>query len=207
MEKKTSNLDLADFSEQDLPAVTKGIEEPVEKPHVEVSYDLTGDEVRAGLKRFQKSYGRTRNIVYTVLCGFIIAVNLFDMIFRGNTSAFCYLFIGVSLAIIFIIWNAPKRHREQIAKAMEQEHLTFTMCIYEDCIFIRESEGGFRIRFDDASNQVIEMPQQFVVCVGKERIYILPKRCIQKEQEEKILENFSHLGERFVREAKESQAV
>lgn len=198
--KITSNLDVAEFSEKDLPPTQKGSDENQDLPHREFKYNLTGEDVREGLKRFQKQYGKTRKIVYTALCGVIIVINLIDMIFNQNLNPLSYLFVGVAIAVLFVVWNNPKMHRNKIAKAVESDDINFTMCIYDEHVFIREQDGGLKIKYDDEKNRFFETKERFIICNGKERIYILPKRCITDNDISFIRSKFEILEERFVKE-------
>lgn len=197
--KTTSNLDMENYDEREFPPVLRGHEQEKEQEDcMQIRYNLTADEVRKGLKRFQRANSRKKNIVYTLCCVFIIVVNLYDMIFRQNTAAYTYVFVGVALAIIFILWYSPKRHREKMAMAIEQEKMEFQMQIYSDHILIKEQQGGLRIRFDNPHVRIFEDEEIFTICPNRERIYILPKRCL--ENQEKMRDVFKVLGERFVQE-------
>mgnify|MGYP004457725239 CR=1 FL=1 len=197
--KTTSNLDMENYDEREFPPVLRGHDqEEKSEDCMQIRYNLTADEVRKGLKRFQRANSLKKNIVYTLCCVFIIVVNLYDMIFRQNTAIYTYLFVGVALAIVFILWYSPKRHRDKMAIAIEQEKMDFQMQVYNDHILIKEQQGGLRIRFDNPHLRIFEDEEIFTICPNRERIYILPKRCL--ENQEKMQDIFKVLGERFVQE-------
>ena len=45
------------------------------KEHLKISYDLEPEEIRNGLKRFQKEVRRKRKYIYISLCLFIVFIN------------------------------------------------------------------------------------------------------------------------------------
>lgn len=194
MEKNQKEISLSEENQE----ITD--EKNPEEELITVSYDLTEQEVRKGLKRFQKETQRKRKWVYTILFCAIIGINLFDMIFRGNTSGYTYLFVGVSIAVIFIIWYTPYRHREQVAMAISQEKMTFSMNLYPDSITVETEDGIERFQYENPQFQVIEQSDQFVIVVGKDRIYLLPKRCMQSQEIKKAKEYFTILDSRYQNE-------
>lgn len=193
----TSNLDLQQYDQKDLPAYNRGAWEEEEKDHVSIEYDLTADEVRQGMKRFQKKMLYKRNVIYTVLFGLIGILYFVDMAFRRVSNNFTYIALIICIAVIFIIWYNPRHHREQVAKAMSQVREKFTMNVYDEYIYIKEEYGGFRVEYRNPKVFVIEQSDKFVIGIGKERIYIIPKRCLSEEQITQVHQKFQNLEERF----------
>lgn len=177
--------------------VMEETEEPAEKPHIDVEYDLTADEVRSGLYAFQRRVLYKRNIIYTILFAVVFVFYGIDVVFKNNHSVIAYLGIILCAVVVAFIWINPKRHREQLAKAMSEVNDKFTMQIYEEYIYIQQETGGFRILFSDPKVFVIEDSEKFVIGIGREQIFLLPKRCIEAGKLEKINGIFSGLGERL----------
>ena len=196
--KTTSNLDVENFDQEQLSPVVNGVVEDRTKPHLDITYNLTGKEVKDGLKRFQKNYGRTRKYIYTILCAAIVLINLFDMIFRKNLSGYTYFFVGVALAIIFIIWYNPIRHRNIIARSIDLEKMDFSMSFYDDMIYIKEENGSNRISYSSEESKMIEDDEKFIVVSNAQRIYIIPKRCLKNDETDRIREYAKKFKERNI---------
>lgn len=188
---------MEDIKEVGLKEAEEKVFENAEGKELLIYYNLTENEVYEGLKWFQSVVGKNRRIVYTVLCLSIVAINLFDMLFRGNTHPYNYLFIGVSLAIVFIVWYSPYRYRKQTSIIVGNEELTFSMGFKEEHILIREEEGQTHLCYKDDSFIAKEEKDKFIFLFEKEKIYILPKRCIDKNEEEEIKGYLSKMGDRY----------
>lgn len=197
--KVTSNIDIEEYSEKDLSATQKGAYEDENEKHVKIEYNLTPKEVDESLKLFQKKNLYKRNMVYTVCCLIITVISFLDLAFFGQKKTFDCLFIGVSLAIIFIVWYNLKYYRKKVCKAFESEDLNFNMNVYPDYIFIKELEGGVKLRYSNYKTKVYEQTDKFIISVSKERIYIIPKRCIDEKTKKEIINYFkSGLKDRFI---------
>ena len=168
------------------------------KEHLKISYDLEPEEIRNGLKRFQKEVRRKRKYIYISLCLFIVFINLYDMVFRHNISAYNYFFIGASLAAIYIIIYTPIMHRNNIAKAIAGQKMKFSMRFYDDLIYIKQSEGANRIPYTSLDNKFIEDNEKFMVICADQNMYIVPKRCLNDEKIKKIREYAKKFEERYV---------
>lgn len=188
---------MEDIKEVGLKEAEEKVFENNEEKELLIYYNLTENEVYEGLKWFQSVVGKNRRIVYIVLCLSIVAINLFDMLFRGNTHPYNYLFIGVSLAIVFIVWYSPYRYRKQTSIIVGNEELTFSMGFKEEHILIREEEGKTHLCYNDDSFIAKEQEDKFIFLFEKEKIYILPKRCIDKNEEEEIKGYLSKMGDRY----------
>lgn len=186
--------------QQELAAVLPEEEEyqdPSSQPHVDVVYNLTEDEVRSGLYAFQKKVLYKRNIVYTVVFSVFFLLYVIDILFRNSRSAFHYVGLVLCIVVLVFLWVNPRRHREQLAKAMATVEDDFTMTIYKKYIWIQQENGGFRIMFNDPKVFILQDSDKFIIGIGREQIFLLPKRCLDAEQLNQITEFFSGLGERF----------
>ncbi len=172
------------------------------KKHFKISYDLRPDEIKLGLKRFQKENRQKRRYLYIALCLVVVLVNFYDMVFRHNISPYNYFFIGASFAVIYIIIYTPILHRNNIAKAVANEKLKFSMRFYDDLIYIKQSEGSNRIPYTSLDNKFIEDDKKFMVICSDQSMYIVPKRCLNDEKIEKIREYAKKFEERYIVETK-----
>lgn len=175
------------------------------KEHFDVFYDLMPDEIKMGLKRFQKEVRKKRRYLYIGLCLFVVFINLYDMVFRHNISAYNYFFIGASFAAIYIIIYTPIMHRNNIAKAVANEKIKFSMRFYDDLIYVKQSEGSNRIPYTSLDNKFIEDDEKFMVICSDQSMYIVPKRCLNDEKIEKIRGYAKKFEERYIVETKKSK--
>lgn len=172
------------------------------KKHLKISYDLTPEEIKNGLKRFQKEVRNKRRYIYIGLCLAIVFMNLYDMGFRHNISAYNYFFIGASFAAIYIIIYTPILHRNNIAKAVANQKIKFSMRFYDDLIYIKQSEGSNRIPYTNLDNKFIEDGEKFMVICSNQNMYIVPKRCLNDDKIDKIREYAKKFEERYIVETK-----
>lgn len=172
------------------------------RKHLKISYDLTSEEIKNGLKRFQKEVRKKRIYIYIGLCLAIVFINLYDMVFRRNISAYNYFFIGASFAAIYIIIYTPILHRNNIAKAVADHKIKFSMRFYDDLIYIKQSEGENRIPYTNLDNKFIEDNEKFMVICSDQNMYIVPKRCLNDDKIDKIREYAKRFEERYIVETK-----
>lgn len=170
--------------------------------HLKISYDLTPEEIKKGLKRFQKEVRKKRRYIYICLCLAAVFMNLYDMIFIHNINAYNYFFIGVSFFVIYIIIYTPILHRNNIAKAVANHKIKFSMRFYDDLIYIKQSEGANRIPYVNLDNKFIEDNEKFMVICSNQNMYIVPKRCLNDEEIDKIREYAKKFEERYIVETK-----
>lgn len=170
--------------------------------HLKISYDLTPEEIKDGLKRFQKEVRTKRRYMYIGLCLAVIFINLYDMFFKQNISAYNYFFIGVAFVAIHIIIYTPVLHRNNIAKAVANQKIKFSMRFYDDLIYIKQSEGANRIPYTSLDNKFIEDSEKFMVICSNQNMYIVPKRCLNDEKIAKIREYAKKFEERYIVEIK-----
>ncbi len=180
-----------DFSEMD-PEL-EGVE------HLEISYTLSGEDVYAGLKVFQRHVMLLKNSIYTVILILLLGVFAFRII-NGDTQFMNFVCLGLALATIVIVWHTPYRHRKQMAASVESElkdHV-FSMKVYPDRLLILQENGVCTIQFAKEKVYVYENQALYVIRVGKERLYILPKRCMEEELQKQLTALLSEsLHERY----------
>lgn len=170
--------------------------------HLNVSYNLKPHEVKAGLKRFQKEKRKKKRYFYISLCLLAILINLFDMIFNSNKEIYNYVFIGIALAILYVIWFMPIIHRNNIARIFANQSFNFSMKFYDDLIYIKQSDGSNRIAYTCLDNKFIEDDEKFMIIGSDQNMYIVPKRCLNERKIEKIREYAKKFEDRYIVETK-----
>lgn len=173
------------------------LEELKEKEGIEITYYFNGEEVKQGLKIFQKQTIYKKNIIYTIAL-FLIFIMYVVNIVKGDKGGFTIFLASICVGLIVFIWYAPLSHIKKTAEASDENELEFNMTIYDDCVKIGEENGSFVIHYNKEITKIFETGNLFLICAGKERIFILPKRFLDSEQiikisslfKEKMSENF-----------------
>lgn len=173
------------------------LDELKEKEGIEINYSFNGDEVKQGLKIFQKQTIYKKNIIYTVALFLIFMLYVLNIV-KGDKGGFTIFLAAMCVGLIVFIWYAPLSHIKKTAEATDENNLTFNMKIYENCVRIGEENGSFVIHYNKEITKIFETGNLFLICAGKERIFILPKRFLNSEQIVKISSLFKEkMGENF----------
>lgn len=157
---------------EDAPAGSPG-----EEGGMELSYSFTGEDVRSGLKIFQRETIFRKNVLFTLILLAIFAVYGLDLV-RDSGGALPMFLAVMCVVVTAFLWYLPARHIKTVAEAADSNPMEFRMRILPSGIRISEEGGGFFLGFNKEITKVIETAEHFLICVGKERIFILPKRCI-----------------------------
>ncbi|MEG0691489.1 MAG: YcxB family protein [Oscillospiraceae bacterium] len=160
-----------------------------QKEAIKVEYSFNGQEVTEGLTIYQAATIYKRNMIYSaiLLCVFFVYV---VNIIKNPGEVFSIFLAAMCVAVLGFIWILPKMHIKKTAKAADLQELKFAMKIYDNCIQIGEDGGSFIIAYEKEITAIYETPNLYLVCAGKERLFILPKRCLSKEQNQKVLKTF-----------------
>lgn len=152
---------------------------------VKVHYSFKGEDVKEGLKAFQRYTILKKNVVYSLILAIVTAVYVANYINEpeNNFSMFMSIFC---VAIIGLLWFLPKKHIKDISKAIDELEMEYDMEVYPECVRIIEDKGKFIMVYGDEITLILETENLFVICIGKQRAFILPKRYLEKENEEKI---------------------
>ncbi|MCI8405447.1 MAG: YcxB family protein [Oscillospiraceae bacterium] len=169
----------------DLPPASPDDPELAGKDCVEAEYSFTGDDIREGLKAFQKAAIYKKYMIYT---GILIVVFVIYLINFTQGEQFLPGVLAVlSLAVIGMLWYFPRQHIKRTAEATDANPgMIFRMTVYEDCVRISDQASSFLLHYVKEITRTLETENLFLICVGKERIFLLPKRYLEPEQQEKI---------------------
>lgn len=163
---------------------------------IAVRYQLTADEVKRGLLRFQKKTVYYKNWIYTALLAVICllyGVNVFRNPYDGLS---CFLAI-LSLAVIAFVWLTPYTHRRKTAKAVTQTEESFLFTVCEKGLIAGEDENASYIFYEGEPVEAYAYPDMLIFNISKEKIFVLPRRCADDESwAEAILMLKTGLGEK-----------
>lgn len=155
------------------------------KDSIFLEYSFNGDEVTEGLTLYQASTILKKNLIYSAILIAVFFIYMVNII-KNPTETFSIFLAAMCVAVLGFIWILPKLHIKKTAKAADLQEFKFSMNIYNDCIKIGDNGGSFVIYFNKEISQIYETSNLYLVCAGKERLFILPKRCLNQENEEKI---------------------
>ena len=173
-------------------------EEEEELSGILVEYDMRKEEIVPGMKAFQHKVSFRKNLIYTVILA-ALTVLYYQAVFRNPDYDIGKVLGALCLFVILMIWYLPVRHIRNTVKAVEGEHMTYRLEISEIGFLILEDSGKYLVRFSTPSVSVIELPLCFTVCVSREKVFIIPKRCIRPEDMDEIRRRMQQgLGDRYV---------
>jgi len=174
---------------ENLPKADRYDENPFEgKEGVELSYNLKAPEVKKALFLLQKEQIFTRNIIYTVILAVIFVLYLINVITKPYPMG--YFMMAICLGVIFMIWMMAYRSRSAQAKAVTMVEHDFTMTVFDTGILVHQENGDFRALFSEKGFKVRELDDLFLLDLSRQRVYLLPKRCLSDEQVSYLREVF-----------------
>ena len=157
------------------------------KEGVEVQYSFTGDDIREGLKAFQRAAIYKKYMIYTIILAVIFVIYLVN--FAQDNQFLPGVLAVMCVAVIGMLWYFPYQHIKKTAEATDANPgMTFRMGVYDSGVKISDESGSFILHYGTEINRSLETENLFLVCVGKERIFLLPKRYLEGEQEAQVRE-------------------
>lgn len=178
----------------DLPPIESDeIEEQIELNEVEavknsihIDYSFNGQDVIEGLTTMQALLNFKKHMIYTGVLFVIFMVYLLDF---ANFQSFV---LGLlCIAAIAMIWIMPRVHIRRFAKAADNNKIKLSMDIYPDSIkVVSGNNPSVTLAFNGQIQNIIETDNLFIICSGKERVFIVPKRCIDENILEFVREIF-----------------
>lgn len=182
---------LSDY--QDLPPLESDeidqetLEEESESS-IHIEYSFNGDDVAEGLASVQNTLMIKKKIVYTVCLFILFSVYMLDY---SNIQS---MILGcLSLLVIGVVWVVPLIHIKRFSAQADEKPINLNMNVYES--FIKVYTNGnesnvVTLTFKKQIDNIIETQNLFVICAGKTRVFIIPKRCINENIHEFIREIF-----------------
>ena len=164
---------------------------------VQFRYNLKEEEVKEGLSIFQKKTIYKRNIIYTILLAVIFVLYVLKIIANPRDGLSYFLTI-LSIAVIGFIWILPFTHRKKISTtvASSKDEFVFTVC--EKGLIAGEGETATYIFYENEPVEAIECENMLIVSISKEKIFVLPRRCMEESQWNQAISLLKNgLGERM----------
>lgn len=188
--------------EYDIKPVFKTAEEQninlEEEKGIEIEYTFNGDEVTEALRIFQRDTIFKRNIIYSGILIILFIIYTIGVI--KDPTQYLSLFLAVMcISVLGFIWYLPLKHVKKTAKAANDNNLEFTMIVYDKFIKIGEENGSYILNFKKEITKIVETQRIFLICAGKDRVFILPKRCLEIDVSEKFKQTFkAAMAEKYI---------
>ena len=192
----------------DLAKIAKSEKKAEQEPIAKFSYDNTMDETDGAMKSFQKRFGKKRGraslIAYALLT---VAVGV-GIVFN-HTAVPLYFALAFCAFGLFYTATDQKRTRKRVIKALEDMNPEEYCCtIYPEKIeletIIKPKVNEVDPKIDEEADEEIITPLKTVFRFGEDllnfsenedslllifnqrQIYCFPKRCLSKDEEDKI---------------------
>lgn len=160
-------------------------EEEEEISGYEIRYDLKPEEAAAAMKAFQKKVLFKKNLIYTGVLA-VLAVLYLQAVIKQPDYTMGKVLCVFALVVIALLWYLPVRHIKQTSKAIGISSDTYTIEVSDVGFILREESGKYLVRYTTPTVGVLELEDVFVVCVSKEKMFAIPKRCIPEADMEEV---------------------
>lgn len=182
-------------------ATKEELESFSKKDGIKIIYNFTAKEIENGLRIFQKYTIYKKNIIYSLIIGILFLVYIFKIGMGQNQSSFDIFICVICVAVLGMIWYYPLNHIKTIVKMIEQNPIDdYVMSVYEDAVIFGENETATIIEYNSGYLKVWEDEEKFVIGYEKQRIFLIPKRCLDKNNSENISKIFKNgLGKNYTR--------
>lgn len=160
------------------------------KEGVEITYNLRAEEVKKCLLLLQKEQIYKRNLIYTAVLVVIFILYLVSVIQNPNYTMGMFM-LALSAGVIALIWMMAWRYRSSQAKAVSSVEGDFNMTVYDTGILVHQENGDFRALFTESRFRVRELEDAFLLDLNRQRVYVLPKRCMDEGQIQSLRQSFS----------------
>lgn len=161
-----------------------------EKEGVEIVYNLRPEEVKKSLLILQKEQLYKRNFIYSGILAVLFILYLVTVI-QTPDYALGYFMLALSAGVICLIWMMAWRQRNAQAKSVTMVTDDFNMTVFDNGILVHQENGDFRALFSEPRFRVRELDDLFLLDLNRQRVYVLPKRCMSEEDVQTVRGHFA----------------
>lgn len=154
-----------------------------------IFYDLTSEEIKDSLLFFQKKYMYKKYYIYSFLL-FIIFLNYLFVFMNDSSNSFSFILMTISILSISFIWFNLYNQRRSAALALDMIDIKFNINISNDFIEICYNNSTNNYNYYNSPIEIIDISDKFIININKEKIYIIPKRCLDSYQIEGLKKFF-----------------
>lgn len=156
------------------------------KEFIKVVYGFTADEVKKALQIFQKFTLYKRSMIYSLIIAVLFFLYLYRIIGSQNADKFSIFMCVVIVSALAFIWYFPLMHIKQVVKSVASMEYKeeYILKVYDSAIVVGEGTSQNLFFYRDGKIKVWEDQELFVIGNGKERVFAVPKRCVEGGKEE-----------------------
>lgn len=188
---------VADKFDEEPPinATPEELDKLKEKSGIDVTYNFNADELEVALKIFQKYTIYRKNWIYSLVIGLLFITYLVRLGMGKSQGTFDIFICVICVAVLGMIWYYPINHIKTMVKTVRQNSIEdYKMSIYDDVIVFGEGETATIISYDSGQLRVWETNDLFIIGYAKQRIFLLPKRCLKNDEEIKNISDLLNNG-------------
>lgn len=170
-----------------LPTNVEELEALEKQDGVTVYYSFRADEVKQAMQIFQKNTIYRKNMIYSLIVLILFVLYLVQVL-NNSESKFALFMCVLTVTVLLMIWYFPLSHIHTTVKAIaSQENFeTFRLSVYDNAILIGEGEQRNIFYYKDGQIRVWETDTLFVIGYAKQHVFVVPKRCFEEEQSQKM---------------------
>ena len=156
-----------------------------DKESIDIDYSFTGAEIGKALKIFQALTLTKKNIIYSAILMLVFGVYAANLI-KDPKNTFSMFLAVMCVVVLAFIWLMPKRHIKKTVEAVEKQDMSFKMSVYDTCIKIGEDGATYVMHYNKDITKIIDTDDMYLICAGKLRLFVLPKRYISEDKLPKV---------------------
>lgn len=163
---------------------------------IDIKYNLREEEVFSGLYIIQKYFAYKKKKIQTIILA-IISIGFIFIKIPNDVNIFLFYLGFLS---IFLIWYTMHTKIKRISKGISMVEDEFFISVEKIGIGIGEGKYKKTLSYSDKNLFIFLDIEKFVISNNKEEIFIIPKRCISKLQEEDLKNIFNNkIKDRFIK--------
>ena len=145
---------------------------------IRIQYGFHADEIKTGLKIFQREMLYKRYLIYSLILGVIFVIYLVTTI-RSPGSKFNLFMTVLCLIVLLFIWYFPIQHIRQVVKSVNKMEYRedFILTVYDSGIDVGTDDSNIIYLYQKDPVRVWETDDLFIIGYEKVRIFVIPKRC------------------------------
>lgn len=192
----------------DLAKMAQSEKKKEQEPIAKFSYDNTIDETDGAMKSFQKRFSKKRGRASIIAYLLLLVAVIVGIVFNPTAVPLYFALTFCAFGLFYSLTD-QKRTRKRVIKALEDMNPEEYCCaIYPEKIeletVIKPKVNEVDLKIDEDADEEIITPLKTVFKFGEDllnfsendeslllifnrrQIYCFPKRCLTKDQEEKI---------------------
>lgn len=178
-----------------INATPEELDKLKDKDCIDIVYNFNADELEKALKIFQKYTIYKKNLIYSLVIGLLFVTYLVRIGMGKSQGSFDIFICVICVAVLGMIWYYPLNHIKTMVKTVRQNEIEdFRMSVYDNAIVFGVGESATIIDYDSGHLRTWETDDLFIIGYEKQRIFLLPKRCLKDDNEINAVSNLLSNG-------------